>query len=149
MFWRLLTSSSAVSFPDFFPIRLLWLEAVLGVLGGGSMVAVALLFVIVSDVTPSSQTYVNPPKGLKAFTDHFVLQGQYLLPPRRSEFPLLPCCTASGCKADGDLTMDPILPRSRSPSLCNPHHYRSARNPRLPEASRPHPTYTKALFQSR
>jgi hypothetical protein len=56
-------SNSAVSFPDFFPIRLLWLEAVLGVLGGGSMVATALLFVIVSDVTPSSQTYVDPRKS--------------------------------------------------------------------------------------
>lgn len=51
-----LTLTFAVSFPDFFPIRLLWLEAILGVLGGGSMVATALLFVIVSDVTPSSQT---------------------------------------------------------------------------------------------
>jgi MFS family permease len=45
-----------LSFPDVIPIRFIWLEAALGLLGGGSMVATALLFVIVSDVTPSSQT---------------------------------------------------------------------------------------------
>ncbi|MCJ1400764.1 hypothetical protein MMC11_003972 [Xylographa trunciseda] len=43
-------------FPNFFPIKLIWLEAALGIFGGGSMVATALIFVIVSDVTPSSQT---------------------------------------------------------------------------------------------
>ena len=67
----ILTSTPAVSFPDFFPIRLLWLEAVLGVLGGGSMVATALLFVIVSDVTPSSQTSVDYAPHLQLCTDYF------------------------------------------------------------------------------
>ncbi|MCJ1473273.1 hypothetical protein MMC13_001924 [Lambiella insularis] len=43
-------------FPNFFPVKLIWFEAVFGIFGGGSMVATALLFVIVSDVTPSSQT---------------------------------------------------------------------------------------------
>ena len=45
-----------VYFPNFFPIKLIWLEAALGIFGGGSMVATAMLFVIISDVTPSSQT---------------------------------------------------------------------------------------------
>jgi len=40
------------AFPHAFPIRLIWLQSALGVLGGGSLVASALFMVIMTDVTP-------------------------------------------------------------------------------------------------
>lgn len=42
------------AFPNAFPIRLIWLQSALGVLGGGSLVASALFMVIVTDVTPEA-----------------------------------------------------------------------------------------------
>ncbi|MCJ1322470.1 hypothetical protein MMC15_007819 [Xylographa vitiligo] len=54
--WMSFFNHLPVYFPNFFPIKLIWLEASLGIFGGGSMVATAMLFVIISDVTPSSQT---------------------------------------------------------------------------------------------
>ncbi|MCJ1286395.1 hypothetical protein MMC26_005740 [Xylographa opegraphella] len=54
--WMSFFNHLPVYFPNFFLIKLIWLEAALGIFGGGSMVATAMLFVIISDVTPSSQT---------------------------------------------------------------------------------------------
>ena len=42
------------SFPHIFPLKAIWLEAILAVFGGGSMVSTALIFVTLSDVTPNS-----------------------------------------------------------------------------------------------
>ena len=42
------------AFPHAFPIRLIWLQSALGILGGGSLVASALFMVIMTDVTPES-----------------------------------------------------------------------------------------------
>jgi MFS family permease len=42
------------TFPHAFPIRLIWLQSALGVLGGGSLVASALFMVIMTDVTPEA-----------------------------------------------------------------------------------------------
>lgn len=41
--------------PHALPIRLIWLQSALGVLGGGTMVASALFMVIMTDVTPESR----------------------------------------------------------------------------------------------
>ena len=48
------------AFSPVIPIRLVWLEAVAGLFGGGYLVALALVLVIVSDVTPTSQRYSLP-----------------------------------------------------------------------------------------
>ena len=40
--------------PQSLPIRLVWLQSTLGLLGGGTMVASALLMVIITDLTPES-----------------------------------------------------------------------------------------------
>lgn len=47
--------NDAGAFPQILPIRLIWLQGALGVFGGGTLVASALLFVITTDVTPESQ----------------------------------------------------------------------------------------------
>ncbi|KAI9838544.1 MAG: hypothetical protein M1819_004853 [Sarea resinae] len=47
------------SFPDALPLRLIWLEGIVGLFGGGNIVATALIFVIISDVTPVAQTAVT------------------------------------------------------------------------------------------
>ena len=43
------------AYPDVFPLRMIWLDSLFGIFGGGSMVATALIFTCMSDVTPSSQ----------------------------------------------------------------------------------------------
>lgn len=43
------------AFPHIFPLRMIWLDSVFAIFGGGSMVATALIFTCMSDVTPSSQ----------------------------------------------------------------------------------------------
>ena len=42
------------SYPHIFPLKFIWLESVLAIFGGGSMVATALIFVTLSDVTPTA-----------------------------------------------------------------------------------------------
>ena len=44
----------AGSFPHIFPLKAIWFEAILACFGGGSMVATALIFVTLSDVTPTA-----------------------------------------------------------------------------------------------
>ena len=43
-------------FPAQLPIWTVWLQSLLGIFGGGNIVAVSLMFVMLSDVTPASQT---------------------------------------------------------------------------------------------
>ena len=50
--------SISVSFPDTFNIKLVWLESLLQVFGGGDMVATSLILTTCTDVTPQSKLYV-------------------------------------------------------------------------------------------
>ena len=47
------------AFPQVFPIRLIWLQGLIAIFGGGSLVVSALLLVVVSDITLEYQRYVT------------------------------------------------------------------------------------------
>lgn len=43
------------AFPSVIPIHFVYLEATLGICGGGIVVAFSLFYVVLSDITPTSQ----------------------------------------------------------------------------------------------
>ena len=75
------------AFPNIFPIRLLWLEAVGAIFGGGYPVARALIYAVISDVTSLDARYSLQNPCLCAFVIHsadesmVVQMYSYALPP--------------------------------------------------------------------
>lgn len=46
------------AFPHAFPIRMVWLNGALGVLGGGTLITIILFVVVVTDITRESERYI-------------------------------------------------------------------------------------------
>ena len=50
-----LTSATVGLLPHILPMKAMWLQSILSIFGGGSMVATSLIFVMISDVTPKAE----------------------------------------------------------------------------------------------
>ena len=50
-----LTLATVGLLPHILPMKAMWLQSILSIFGGGSMVATSLIFVMISDVTPKAE----------------------------------------------------------------------------------------------